>query len=86
MEQDERLRLRNEILWELEKNEYDMNVLPHYGMVPDFTPRYHRLAQLVELYLDGEHTQLAKEQRKAEERERHSQRETKGPQTDITGC
>ena len=83
---DEKARLRNEILWELESNHYDMSVMPHYGLVPDFAPRYHRLAKLLWDYLDAEHTKLDEEQRKALERERHMQRESKSSETDITGC
>ena len=79
-------RIRNEILWELESNDYDRNVMPHYGLVPDFRPRYDRLEQLIRSYLDAEHTQLDEEQRKAEEAERHKQRETTRAETDITGC
>ena len=79
-------RLRNEILWELESNYYDMNVMPHYGLTPDFVPRYHRLAKLVKEYLDSEHTKLDEEQRKAQAHERHVQRESKVGETDITGC
>ena len=79
-------RIRNEILWELESNEWDMNVMPHYGLTPDFVPRYHRLAKLVREYLNSEHTKLDEKLRKAEERERHSQRETQSGETDITGC
>ena len=79
-------RIRNEILWELESNEWDMNVMPHYGLTPDFVPRYHRLAKLVREYLNSEHTKLDEELRKAEERERHKQRETQSGETDITGC
>ena len=79
-------RIRNEILWELESNYYDMSVMPHYGLVPDFTPRYHRLAKLVKEYLNSEHAQLDEEQRKEQEATRHKQRETQSAETDITGC
>ena len=79
-------RIRNEILWELESNDYDRNVMPHYGLVPDFRPRYDRLEQLIREYLNAEHTELDEEQRKAQERARHLQRETKVAETDITGC
>ena len=79
-------RLRNEIPWELESNYYDMNIMPHYGLAPDFVPRYHRLAKLVKEYLDSEHTQLDEEQRKAEERKRHLQRESQSGETNIEGC
>ena len=79
-------RIRNEILWELESSDYDMAVMPHYGLVPDFTPRYHRLAQLIRTYLDAEHTKLDEKQRKGLERARNMQRESKTGETDITGC
>ena len=79
-------RIRNEILWELESNDYDRNVMPHYGLVPDFRPRYDRLEGLIREYLDAEHTELDEEQRKAQERARHLQRETTRAETDITGC
>jgi len=79
-------RIRNEILWEIESNDYDRNVMPHYGLVPDFRPRYDRLVSLVKEYLDAEHTKLDEEQRKAQERARHLQRETTRAETDITGC
>ena len=80
------MRIRNEILWELESNEWDMDIMPHYGLTPDFVPRYHRLAKLVREYLKSEHTQLDEELRKAEEAQRHKQRETQSAETDITGC
>lgn len=83
---DSKARLRNEILWELEYNEYCKDVLPHYGMVPDFTPRYARLAQLIKEYLDNECKELGAQQRKAAEGQRHLQRESKSGQTNIEGC
>ena len=83
---DEQARLRNEILWELEYTDYCRDVLPHYGMVPDFRPRYDRLEQLIRSYLDAEHTQLDEEQRKAQAHERHVQRESKEGETNIKGC
>ena len=79
-------KLRNEILWELESNHYDMSVMPHYGLVPDWGPRYHRLSKMIWEYLDAEHTKLDEAQRQAQERERHLQRESKTGETDITGC
>ena len=79
-------RLRNEILWELESNHYDMDIMPHYGLVPDWGPRYHRLSKMIWEYLDAEHTKLDETQRQAQERERHLQRETKSGQTNIEGC
>ena len=79
-------KLRNEILWELESNHYDMSVMPHYGLVPDWGPRYHRLSKMIWEYLDAEHTKLDEEQRKAQEDERHRQRETKVGETNIEGC
>ena len=86
MDQDQRLRLRNEILWELERNEWDMSVMPHYGMVPDFTPRYHRIAHLIKEYLSNEGEKLPAQQWKEAQDKRNVQREAKGPQTDIKGC
>ena len=83
---DQKAKIRNEILWELESNYYDMNVMPHYGLTPDFVPRYHRLSKLIREYLDAEHTQMDEEQRKAQERARHKQRESQSSPTDITGC
>ena len=85
MEAD-KARIRNEILWELEANEYDMNVMPHYGLTPDFVPRYHRLSKLIREYLDAEHTKLDEKFRKAAERARHMQRESKSGETNIEGC
>ena len=82
----QKARIRNEILWELESNAYDMDVMPHYGLAPDFVPRYHRLAKLIWEYLDAEHTKLDEKQREAQERARHRQRETTRAATDITGC
>ena len=79
-------RLRNEILWELERNHYDKDVLPHYGMVPDWQPRYDRLAKMIWEYLDAEHTKLDEAQRQAQERQRHLQRETQSGPTNIEGC
>ena len=84
--EDSKVRLRNEILWELESNHFDKEVLPQYGMAPDWGPRYHRLAQLLWDYLDAEYPKLDEEQRKAAQRERHLQRESKSGPTDITGC
>ena len=82
----DKARLRNEILWELESNHYDMSYMPHFGLVPDWGPRYHRLAKLLWEYLDAEHTKLDEEQRKAAEGQRHLQRESKSGQTNIEGC
>jgi hypothetical protein len=83
---DHKAKIRNEILWELRSNEYDKDVLPHYGMVPDWGPRYHRIAKLIREYLDAEHTKLDEKFREAAERARHLQRESKSGETDITGC
>ena len=60
----QKARLRNEILWELETNHYDKDVMPHYGLVPDWGPRYDRLSKMIWEYLDAEHTKLEEEQRK----------------------
>ena len=83
---DIKARLRNEILWEIKSNEWDKDVLPHYGMVPDWHPRYVRLANLIKEYLDNECKELGAQQREAAERQRHLQRESKSGETDITGC
>ena len=83
---DQQLRLRNEILWELESTEWDMAVMPHYGMVPDFTPRYHRLSHLIREYLDNEREELGAQQWEEAQRQRHKQREAKGAQTNIEGA
>ena len=83
---DQQLRLRNEILWELESTEWDMAVMPHYGMVPDFTPRYHRLSHLIREYLDNEREELGAQQWEEAQDKRNVQREAKVAQTDITGC
>lgn len=82
----QKARLRNEILWELETNHYDRDIMPHYGLVPDFAPRYDRLAKLVWEYLDAERTVLDEQEREAREAQRHLQRESKSGETDITGC
>ena len=37
---------------------------PLPGLVPDWGPRYHRLAKLLWEYLDAEHTKLDASQRK----------------------
>ena len=83
---DQQLRLRNEILWELESTEWDMAVMPHYGMVPDFTPRYHRLSHLIREYLDNEREELGAQQWEEAQRQRNKQREAKGAQTNIEGA
>ena len=83
---EQRARIRNELLWELKTNEYDCDVMPHYGLVPDWFPRYKRLAQLIEEYLYSEHTELDKELWQEQKDQRNVQRETKGAETDITGC
>lgn len=77
MNTDWRARLRNELLWELRSNEWDREVLPHYGLVPDWYPRYKRLAQLIEEYLDNEGSKLATQQQQTQAHERNQQRETK---------
>ena len=82
----QKARIRNEILWELESNAYDMDVMPHYGLAPDFVPRYHRLAKLIWEYLDAEHTKLDENARKEQEKERHRQRESKVGETNVEGC
>ena len=83
---DQHARVRNELLWELKSNEFDRDVLPHYGLVPDWFPRYMRLAQLIEEYLYSEHTELDQELWQEQKDQRNVQRETKSTQTDITGC
>ena len=75
--QDQHSRVRNEILWELRSNEWDREILPHYGLVPDWYPRYKRLAQLIEEYLYSEHTQLDQKLWQGQKDERNQQRETK---------
>ena len=37
----------NDINYRLLDNEYDQEVMPHYGLVPDWKPRYDQLATLV---------------------------------------
>ena len=74
--EDQHQRLRNEILWELESNEWSMDVLPHYGLTPDWTPRYHRLARLVREYLESEREELGAQQWEESQRQRHMQRES----------
>jgi len=75
---EQRARIRNELLWELKTNEYDCDVMPHYGLVPDWFPRYKRLAQLIEEYLYSEHTELDKELWQEQKAQRNKQRETEG--------
>ena len=77
---------RNEILWELESNHYDMDVMPHYGLCPDWGPRYHRLSKMIWEYLDAEGTVLDEQERKDREAKRHLQRESTRGQTKIEGC
>ena len=72
-----RARIRNEILWEIESNAYDKDVLPHYGMVPDWKPRYDRLEQLVREYLISEREELGAQQWEEAQAKRYMQREAK---------
>ena len=60
--------------------------MPHYGLVPDFRPRYDRLAKLVGEYLYAEGAILDEQERKTREAERHLQRESKVGETEIEGC
>ena len=77
----DKARLRNEILWELEHNEYCKDVLPHYGLVPDYRPRYDRLSSLIKEYLNNEREELGAQQWEEAQAERHRQRETESKAT-----
>ena len=48
--------LKQAILHNIDIDLHDAEVLPHYGLVPDWYPRYMRLKDLVEEYLDEEVT------------------------------
>ena len=48
--------LKQAILHSIDVNLYDAEVLPHYGLAPDWYPRYMRLKDLIEEYLDEEVT------------------------------
>lgn len=54
----EQFAIRNEILYELKRNEWDKEILPHYGLTCDWKPRYDKLSQLVKAYLNSEHSKL----------------------------
>ena len=46
--------LKQAILHVIDTDLYDAEVLPHYGMVPDWYPRYMKLKDMIEEYLDEE--------------------------------
>ena len=48
--------LKQVILQTIDDDLYDAEVLPHHGLVPDWYPRYMKLKDLVEEYLDEEVT------------------------------
>ena len=50
----EQFAIRNEILYEIKKNAWDREIMPHYGLAPDYYPRYNRIVELIEKYLDCE--------------------------------
>ena len=45
-------KLREAILGNIDQDLYDGFFLPHIGFVPDWYPRYMRLKDLIEEYLD----------------------------------
>ena len=48
--------LKQVILHTIDTDLYDAEVLPHYGLVPDWYKRYMKLKDLIEEYLDEEVT------------------------------
>lgn len=46
--------LKQAILNNIDDDLYDREVLPHYGLVPDWYPRYMRLKDMIEEYFDLE--------------------------------
>ena len=41
------------IIQYIEDTEYDREVLPHYGLLPDWFVRYNELKELIVTYLNG---------------------------------
>ena len=71
---DQHQILRNEILYHLEQCDWDRNIMPHYGLAPDWGPRYTKLAELVKDYLKSESEELGAQLWQEAQEERHVQR------------